>query len=82
MATWTVNDELDARLRDRVGGDVSAYVEQVITDHLAIEDDPAFRAESDEQIRRSVQELDSGEGVDARGAMKQIADDFGISRRG
>lgn len=79
MATWTISDELDARLRERLGiTDPAAFAERVLRDHLDEEEDPAYTAEVDRQIKLSRAELDAGLGIDARQGMRQIANEFGI----
>ena len=80
MANWTVSDELDARLRERLGvEDPAAYAERIITDQLDWEDDPEYSAEVDRQIKQSRAELAAGRATDAREGMRQIADEFGIN---
>jgi predicted transcriptional regulator len=78
MAEWHVSDELDARLRAHVDGDVNEYVEQIITEQLDYEEDPAYRAAVDEQIKASLADIEAGRVVDARQAMRKIAADKGI----
>jgi hypothetical protein len=79
MAEWHVSDELDARLRERLGGhDVAEYVEQVIAGQLDFEDDPATQARVAEQIRDSEGDIETGRVTDAREAMRQIAAEKGI----
>lgn len=79
MATWTVSDELDARLRAHLGmEDVSAYVEGLIAEQFDDDEDPAYRAAVDAKIKQSQAEFADGKGVDARQAMREIADEFGI----
>lgn len=79
MATWTVSDELDARLRQRLGGDdVAEYVESLLIDQLNYDDDPAYRAEVDAQIKASEADIAAGRVIDAREAMRTIARDKGI----
>jgi hypothetical protein len=78
MADWHVSDELDARLRDHIDGDVNAYVEQVIADQLDAEGDPAYRAAVEVQIAASLADIDAGRTQDARQAMRQIAAAKGI----
>lgn len=79
MANWRISDELDARLRQRLGdADVVEYVEQLITDQLDFEDDPATRAEVDAQIKASLADIEAGRVIDAREAMRQIAREKGI----
>ena len=54
MANWTVSDELDARLRQRLGRrDVAEYVEGLITDQLNYDEDPAYRAAVDAKSSRA-----------------------------
>lgn len=80
MAEWTISDELDTRLRDRLGvEDPAAFAERLITDHLDEEDAPEVAAEIDRQIRQSQAELAEGQGIDAREGMRGIADEFGIN---
>ena len=80
MANWTVSDELDARLRERLGvQDPAAFAEQVIAERLDEEDNPEVAAEVDRQIRQSKAELKAGQGIDARQGMRAIADEFGIN---
>lgn len=79
MANWIISDELDARLRERLGvDDPAAYAERLLRDHLDEEEDPAYIAEVDRQIKQSQAEFDAGQGIDARKGMRQIADEFGI----
>lgn len=79
MADWKVSDELDARLRAKLGcDDVSEYVEAVLTDQLNYDEDPACRAAVDAQVKQSVSEFEHGQGVDARQAIRDIADEFGL----
>lgn len=81
MAQWSVSDELDARLRDRLGGgDPSAYVQRIIADQLDFEDDPAFQAEALAKIKKGMAEIDNGDGVDGPETTQQVADEFGIKR--
>ncbi|MEO0966627.1 MAG: hypothetical protein AAFY08_16125 [Planctomycetota bacterium] len=80
MANWTISDELDTRLRERLGvEDPAAFAEQVIAERLDEAEDPEERAIVDAQIEQSEAELARGEGVDAREAMIEIADEFGIN---
>lgn len=80
MANWQVSDELDARLRDRLGdGDVSAYVEHVIAEQLAFEDDPATQADIEHQISASEADIEAGRVGDARKTMRRIADNKNIN---
>ena len=79
MANWTVSDELDSRLRERLGvGDIAGYVEGLITDQLNYDDDPAYRAKLDEQITASLADIEAGRVTDARDAMRAIAKDKNI----
>lgn len=80
MANWTISDELDTRLRERLGvEDPAAFAEQLIAERLDEEDDPETSAEIDRQIRQSRTELKADQGVDARQGMRAIADEFGIN---
>lgn len=79
MAEWHVSDELDARLRARVDGDVIKYVEQILTDQLDLEDDPAYRAAVDQQIKASLADVQAGRMQDAREAMRKIASEKGVN---
>lgn len=79
MATWNVSDELDARLRQRLGGEnVAKYVETFFTDYLNYEEDPAYRAEVDAQIEASEADIDAGRVTEARDAIRSIARQKGI----
>ena len=74
MATWTVSDELDARLRKRLGdGDVASHVEALLTDQLNYEEDTAYRAEVRAQIDASEADIDADRVTKAREAMRTIA---------
>ena len=79
MAKWNVPDELDARVRERVGDDVESYVAQVINGHLDLEDDPDVQAELIASTRRGIEDADAGKVKDARLAMKEIAEKHGIT---
>ncbi len=82
MANWTVSDELDARLRKRLGqAEVAEYVESFFIDHLDYEEDPAYRAKVDAQIKASEQDIAAGRVMDAREAMRKIASAKGIQRK-
>ena len=59
---------------NRVRSDVS----KVIDDRLTWDNDPVVKAQVDAQIKQSVAELERNEGVDARQAMREIAEEFGI----
>lgn len=79
MANWIISDELDARLRERLGVDnPAAFAERLIADHLDEEDDPAYAAEVDRKIKLSMQEFKAGKFIDAREGMCQIAAEHGI----
>lgn len=79
MANWTVSDELDARLRGRLGdAGIAEYVESFFTDQLNYEDDPEYRGAVDAQIKASEADIAAGRVMDARDAMRQIAADKGI----
>ena len=76
MATWHVSDELDARLREHLhGGDPGDYVEQLIANQLTYEQELAAA----KRIKQGFDEIDRGEGINARDSMRQIADEFGIN---
>jgi hypothetical protein len=80
MANWTVSDELDARLRERLGvEDPAAFAERIITDQLDTAADPAERAIVDEQIDASEADIAAGRVTDARQAMRAIADEFDLN---
>lgn len=79
MANWTVSDELDARLRERLGdAGLAEYVESFFQDQLDYEEDPAYRAKVDAQIKASEADIAAGRVMDAREAMRQIADKYGL----
>ena len=79
MANWTVSDELDARLRERLGvADPAAFAERVITDHLDEEEDPAYQAIVDANIKASEEDIEAGRVTDAREAMRRIAAEKGV----
>lgn len=79
MANWVISDELDARLRERLGiADPAAFAERLITDHLDEEDDPAYAAELDRKIKQSMREFRAGKFIDAREGMRKIAAEHGI----
>jgi len=81
MATWTISDELDARLRKHLGiQDPAAFAERVLTDHLdEAEEDPAYTAELDRKIEQSMKEFEAGRGIDAIEGMLAIAAEKGIN---
>jgi len=80
MATWTISDNLDARLRKHLGiEDPAAYAERVLADHLDCEQDPEMQAIVDADIAASEADIKAGRITDARQAMMQIADEFGIN---
>lgn len=78
MAEITVSDALKARLQARLGRGLDAYVEQVLTDELACEDDPDYRSAVASRIDTAVAELHRGEHVDIDEARRSIARDCGI----
>ncbi len=81
MASWEVSDELDARLRsflEKRGGDVTAFVEQVIGKQLDYEGDPDFHQDVEERIRRGMEDVEAGRVVNAKDAMREIADEYGF----
>jgi hypothetical protein len=83
MAEVTVHipDEQLARLHAYLaqqGGNLADFVSEAVDDRLAWEDDPMIQSEVDARIRKSISELDRGEGIDARQAMRELADGFGI----
>ena len=82
MAQWNVSDELDARLRtylDEEGGDVTSFVEQAVADQLRYESDPEYRAQTLDKIRRGMAEIDAGNGVRDKDALRRIARNHGLS---
>lgn len=79
MATWTVSDELDERLRKRLGGgDVATYVEMLLTDQLNYDEDPAYRPEVQAQIDASEADIAVDRVTEARRAMRSIARQHGL----
>lgn len=77
-------DDLDARLRSHLaaqGEDVAQFVTRAVQEQLACESDAAHQAQVSASIQRSAAEFDAGQGLDARQAMRQIADEFGIKLR-
>jgi hypothetical protein len=79
MANWTVSDQLDARLRDRLGDDsVSRYVETLIADQLNYDDDQTYRSQVDAQMAASEADIAAGRVEDARRSMSSIAARKGI----
>jgi predicted transcriptional regulator len=79
--TVDIPDDQFARLRshlDKHDGDLAQFISEAIDDRLARQDDPVIQAQVDAQIKQSVAEFERGEGVDARQAMREIADEFGI----
>ena len=79
MANWIVSDELDARLRKRLGDvAIAEYVESFFTDHIDYEEDPAYRAAVDADLAASEADIAAGRVMDAREAMHKIAADKGI----
>lgn len=82
MAKWEVSDELDARVRERAGGDVEAYIEQLVKNQLDLEDDPALQAELIARTRRGHADADAGRVRDAREAMNGLARKHGLTPPG
>lgn len=79
MANWIVSDELDARLRERLGdAGLAEYVESFFQDQLDYEEDPAYRARVDAQILASEADIAAGRVMDARDAMRKLAADKGF----
>ncbi|MFW5681543.1 MAG: hypothetical protein ACOC1G_00920 [Phycisphaeraceae bacterium] len=79
MATWTVSDELDARLRKKVGErDVASYVETLLTDQLNCEEDADYRNEVQAQLDASEADIAAGRVTEARDAMRRIAHQHGV----
>ncbi|MEM6394135.1 MAG: hypothetical protein AAF797_15315 [Planctomycetota bacterium] len=76
MAYWTVSDQLDARLRQRLDDkELSDYIESFFVDQLDYEEDQAYRSQVNEQIADSESDIAAGRVTDARAAMRQIATD-------
>lgn len=80
MAKWEVSDELDARVRQRTGDDVRAYIEQLVTSQLDLEDDPALQTELIARTKQGYADLDAGRVRDAREAMDELAKKHGLTR--
>jgi predicted transcriptional regulator len=83
MPEWTVAvpDELDARVRshvERLGDNLSEFVSRAVREQLEYEVNEARQSQMTEKIKRGMAEIDAGQGVDARQAMREIADEFGI----
>lgn len=79
MANWIISDELDARLRERLGiADPAAFAERVLRDHLDEEEDPEYVAELDRKIKQSMEEFRAGKFIDAREGMRKIAAEHDI----
>lgn len=79
MAKWDVSDELDARVRERVVGDVGAYVEQLVAGQLDFEDDPELQAELIARTKRGHADADAGRVRDARDVMNDLAEKHGLT---
>jgi len=79
MAKWNVSDELDARVRERVGDDVGSYVEQLVAGQLDLEDDPELQAELIARTTRGHADADEGRVHDARDAMNDLASKHGLN---
>ena len=79
MAKWEVSDELDARVRKRSGGDVGAYIEQLVSNQLDLEDDPALQAELIACAKRGYADLDAGRVRDADDVVKELAKKHGLT---
>ncbi|MBI1336998.1 MAG: hypothetical protein GC164_08560 [Phycisphaera sp.] len=73
MAKWEVPDDLDARVRKHVDGDVAAYVAQVVSDQLDLEDDPDVHAELLVRTQRGLADAKAGKVRDAHEAMNELA---------
>jgi predicted transcriptional regulator len=85
MAEWTVDvpDDLDARLKSHLaehGGDLAEFVSQAVDERLTLENDD-LQAEITAKVEQGLAEIEAGRGVDAREAMRQIAEEFGLRRR-
>lgn len=73
MAKWEVSDELDARVREHTGGDVSTYIEQLVTNQLDLEGDPALQAELIACARRGYADMDAGRVRDGHDVIQELA---------
>lgn len=81
MAKITVQipDGLDEEQTAELTGWLSMKAEEAALKRLACEDDPAFRAKVSAKIQQSIDEIESGQRIDARQSMREIADEFGIN---
>ena len=79
MAKWEVSDELDARVRERSGGDVDAYIEQLVSSQLDLEDDPAVQAELIARTKQGYADIDAGRVRDGREVMNELAKKHGLT---
>jgi|TARA_B100000609_G_scaffold18277_1_gene13237 hypothetical protein len=78
MATWTISDDLDTRLRQRVGDDVELFVENIISVQLDCENDPLVQAELIARSKRGMAEIESGQGIEAGEAKQQLNRELGF----
>lgn len=79
MAKWEVSDELDARVRERSGENVGAFIEQLVSSQLDLEDDPAIQAELIARTKQGYADVDAGQIHDGREAMTGLAKKHGLT---
>lgn len=73
---------LDADRKADITGWLTDLVNQVTTVGPAIDDDPAVRAKATQRIKQGMAEIESGQGVDGREAMRRIAEKYGLTLPG
>jgi hypothetical protein len=79
--TTHIPDDLHARVRSHLsarGEDLAAFTARAFDEQLALDEDPILQAELVRKTRQAMNEINAGQGLDARQAMREIAADKGL----
>ncbi len=73
-----IPDGLDEAQKHDLIGWLSMKAAEASPDHLPCEDDQAWQAKTTEAIQKGMDEIDAGQGIDARQSMRDLAAELGI----
>lgn len=74
-----IPDGIDAQQKAELTGWLTDLAKQVTGGIPAVDDDPEVRAEIARRIKRGMAEIEAGQGVDGREAMRRIAEHHGLT---